>query len=126
MTVLVLDAGAFIAHDRGDKLVRETLEAVLRRGGRVVSPSPVVAQVWRNGSRQAQLARLLRSVDVLAPDLEDAKSAGLLCAKSNTSAVVDALVALCTSDGAVVLTSDVEDLKHLVKTLDRAVVVRHV
>jgi hypothetical protein len=126
MTLLVLDAGAFIAHDRGDNLVRETLEAVLRRGGRVVSPSPVIAQVWRDGSRQARLASLLRSVDVLAPDLDEAKSAGLLCAKSNTSDVVDALVALCTADGAVVLTSDVEDINHLVKSLDRAVLVRHV
>ena len=126
MTLLVLDAGAFIAHDRGDNLVRETLEAALRRGGRVISPSPVIAQVWRDGSRQARLASLLRSVDVLAPGLEEAKLAGLLCAKSGTADVVDALVALCTVDGAVVLTSDVRDLEHLMKTLDRAVIVRHV
>jgi predicted nucleic acid-binding protein len=126
MTLLVLDAGAFIAHDRGDARIREILDAVLRRGGKVVSPSPVIAQVWRNGSRQARLARLLRSVDVLSPGLDEAKSAGLLCAKSETSDVVDALVALCALDGSVVLTSDVEDLEHLAKTLNREVLVQHV
>ncbi len=126
MTLLVLDAGAFIAHDRGDDRVREFLDAILRRGGRVVSPSPVIAQVWRDGSRQARLARLLRSVDVLSPGLDHAKSAGLLCAKSATSDVVDALVALCALDGSVILTSDVEDLEHLTKILNREVLVQHV
>ena len=126
MTLLVLDAGAYIAHDRGDKVVREILEAVLRSGGRVVSPSPVIAQVWRDGPRQARLATLIRSVDVVAPDVDDAKLAGLLCAESQTSDVVDALVALCAVDGAVVLTSDVGDIQHLVDSLDRAVLVKHV
>jgi hypothetical protein len=74
MTLLVLDAGAFIAHDRGDDRVREILDAILRRGGRAVSPS----------------------------------------------------VALCALDGSLILTSDVADLEHLTKTLNREVLVQHV
>lgn len=121
MNLLVLDAGAFIAFERGDISVRRMLEAALRIGAPVVTTAPVISQVWRNGSRQAELSRFLRAVRVDSPDAREAKLAGELCGQAGTNDVVDALVALQALNGSVLLTSDVEDLRHLMAVLGRKV-----
>jgi hypothetical protein len=56
---LVLDSGALVAFERGDRQVAALVEAVRRRKDRVITSSGCVAQGWRDGSRQAHLARLL-------------------------------------------------------------------
>jgi len=62
---LILDAGAFVAVERGDR----DIVALVKRE-RLAERSPVthggvVAQVWRGGAgRQAEVARLLAGVDV--------------------------------------------------------------
>lgn len=92
-------------------------------GLRVICPSPVVSQVWRDGSRQDLLATLVQSIDVVAPTLATAKTAGVLCGKSSTSDVVDALVMVMMTDGDTVLTSDPNDLRHLAKTSQRKIII---
>ena len=47
MSAVVLDAGAFIAWERGAVAVRAHLEAARRLGLPVVTTSSVVTQVWR-------------------------------------------------------------------------------
>jgi hypothetical protein len=97
---LVLDAGALMAIDRSDR----------RAGADRVTVAPVVGQVWRDGARQAQLARALPMMGVLDVDRASAQAAGEVPRESGGSDVVDALVALATRPGDQVLTSDPGDL----------------
>jgi predicted nucleic acid-binding protein len=113
MSRLVLDAGAFVAFDKGDARVRARLAAARRLGLEIATTSPVVAQVWRDGRRQSLLARLLAATRVDAPDERAARRAGELLARSKSRDVVDALLAGLAVDGDLVLTSDPHDLRSL-------------
>lgn len=113
MSRLVLDAGAFIAFERGDARVRALLVAARVRGMDVISTSPVVAQVWRDGRRQTRLASLVAATNVREPDVAAAKRAGELLRRVRADDVVDALVAGLARDGDTVLTSDARDLRAL-------------
>ena len=121
---VVLDAGALIAFERNDRKVRTLVELAMAHGGVVHAPGGVVAQVWRDGSRQVRLARLLGSgfVRVQALDREEAQGTGVLCGKSGARDVVDASVALLARrHDAAVVTSDPEDLARIDPTLDLVV-----
>jgi hypothetical protein len=81
----------------------------------------VVAQAWRDGSRQTRLARLLGSAlcEVLVLDDHQARAAGQICGVAATTDVVDASVAVAARDhGARVLTSAPDDLRRLDHRLD--------
>jgi len=114
MTRLVLDAGAFVAFERGDSRVRAHLAAARQLGIEVTTSSPIVGQVWRDGRRQVMVARLIAATNVEAPTGRDARRAGELLARSNTRDVVDALLAGTARDGDTVLTSDPDDIELLV------------
>ena len=58
---VVLDAGALIAFERNDRKVRTLIELAVTHGRTLHVPAGVVAQVWRDGARQARLSRLLGS-----------------------------------------------------------------
>ncbi len=89
---LVLDAGALIAVERNDRRVAALIKLGRRAGAELVSTSPVLAQAWRNGARQAQLARALPMIDVRPVAVDEARSAGELLASTNTSRRVARLV----------------------------------
>jgi hypothetical protein len=111
---LLLDAGAFLAVERGDRDI-----AALVKRERLAQRSPlshggVVAQIWRGGSgRQAEVARLLAGVDVRALDEELGKKAGVLLGRSRAEDVVDAALVCLAVDGDDILTSDPGDLRTL-------------
>ena len=113
---LVLDSGALIAIDRDDRRVAALIELGRRNGAELVTSAPVVAQAWRDGARQARLARWLPMVDTRPVDTAVARSAGELLAASDTSDVVDALLARLANPGDQVLTSDPDDLRTLLRT----------
>jgi len=113
MSRVVLDAGALIAFEKGDPHVRARLAAARRLGMDVITTSPVVAQVWRDGRRQVLLALLVEATNVRAPDVPAAKRAGVLLKLARRQDVVDALVAGLARDGDTVLTSDARDLRAL-------------
>ena len=114
---LVLDTGGLIAFDRGDREVASLLEAARRRRELVVTSSACVAQSWRGeGSRQALLARLLGGVIEVGLDRRMSRATGNLCGATKTADVIDSHVALLVRDGDVVLTSDVDDLRRLLRT----------
>lgn len=118
MTVLVLDAGALIAIDRNDRGASAMLRVVLDDGDEVQVPAGVVAQTWRDGARQANLARILQRCEEVPLDSEVARAAGLLCGRAGTRDVIDASVAVTAaaaalSDSVAVLTSDRDDLAAL-------------
>ena len=67
MSALILDAGALVAVDRGDRAMMARLRVAQQHGAPLRSNAMVIAQVWRDRQgRQAVLARLLRAVDVRA------------------------------------------------------------
>ena len=115
-----LDAGALIALDRGQSRVVHLLDRVIAVGGAVEIPTPVIAQVWRDGSRQARLARLLGASDVVLVglDAEMARAVGVLCGSVGVADVVDGHVALhARRRDLAVLTSDPDDIARLDPTL---------
>jgi predicted nucleic acid-binding protein len=111
---VVLDAGALIALERGDALVRGYV-LLCERGHVTLSTSAaVVAQVWRGGARQARLARFLSSDLVTEEPLVPAASRriGMLAAATAAVDVVDGHVAMIALErDAIVLTSDRADLE---------------
>ncbi|MFV0318583.1 MAG: hypothetical protein ACK5O2_16675, partial [Microthrixaceae bacterium] len=89
---MILDAGFLISVERREEPARAFLAATLRSGTTLHTTAPVVAQVWRGGSRQFHLSSLLKTVP--AHPLDDGPAVGRLLAESQTSDVVDAHLAL--------------------------------
>jgi hypothetical protein len=109
----VLDAGALVAIDRRDRRVGAMLHLLNAQGLPLHTSAGAVAQVWRDGRRQALLSRVLAGVRVVGISPDDGRAVGELLAKSCTSDVVDAHVALLVDEGDRLLTSDVSDLERL-------------
>jgi hypothetical protein len=110
----VYDAGALIAFDSNDRRMWLIHETALSEGREIVIPAIVVGQAWRDGSKQAQLSRLLRTCQIEPTGLETAKAAGVLCGQARCSDVVDATVMVTAlTHHAVIFTSDHEDMTKL-------------
>jgi hypothetical protein len=112
----VLDAGALIAHERNNPKVGALLKVAARQRIEMVLPSVVLAQVWRDGSRQAVLSRMLRTPGLVQGLLhhEDAKRVGELLRESGTTDVAHAhVVVLAGRLRASVITSDPDDISKL-------------
>ena len=91
--MLVLDAGAFVAVERGDRDVVALVKRERLAGRSPVTSGGVVAQVWRGGrGRQAPLARLLAGVEVAPVDDCLGRRAGMLLARTGLSDAIDATV----------------------------------
>lgn len=112
----VLDAGALVAVDKRDRVVGAMLRVLQRDGVPVLTSAGAVAQVWRDGRRQANLARVLPGIDVAAVDDLSAKRAGELLQANESDDLVDAHVALLAQPKDQVLTSDEADIKALLRT----------
>ncbi len=125
MSALVLDAGALLAVDRGDRAMIARLQVAQRAGLELRSNAMVVAQVWRDRrGRQVSLARLLLAVDVRAVSPGDGRDAGMLLADAGTADAIDATVVLLATPGDRILTSDPGDLARLAEAArNRAVIV---
>jgi hypothetical protein len=125
VSALILDAGTLLSVDRDDRAMIARLRVAHRNGLELRSNAMVVAQVWRDRrGRQANLARVLRAVDVRAVSHSDGREAGVLLAESGTTDPIGATVALLAAPGDRILTSDPEDLARLVAAArNRAVIV---
>ena len=112
----VLDAGALVAVDKRDRVVGAMLRVLQQDGVPVLTSAGVVAQVWRDGRRQANLARVLPGVDMAALDDTSSKKVGELLRENRSDDLVDAHVALLVHPEDQVLTSDEPDIKALLRT----------
>lgn len=113
---MILDTGFLISLDRGHRAAQEFLTAARRHETPLRTTHPVVAQVWRNGARQARLAMFLGAIAV--HPLDDGRAVGLILARAGTADVVDAhLVSVAIGLSEPVLTADVDDLATLVAWL---------
>ncbi len=115
MTV-VLDAGALIAIDRRDRTVGAMLRVLQRDAVPLVTSGAVLAQAWRDPRRQANLARLLTGVHIVALDEAGGKRVGELLRTNKTTDLADAHLSLLVHNQDRILTSDVDDLRTLLKT----------
>lgn len=122
MKTLVLDAGALLGIERGDRTVLARIRVAQQRGFGLVTHALVVAQVWRDErGRQAVLARLLGAVDVRAIDPELGRRAGVLLGQAGLADPVDAALVLLARPGDDILTSDVGDISRLARAAGRRV-----
>ncbi|MGH9268345.1 MAG: PIN domain-containing protein [Acidimicrobiales bacterium] len=112
----VLDAGALIAIDKRDRRVGAMLRVLQHGGVPIYTSAAVVAQVWRDGRRQANLARVLSGVDVAPLDDHGGRRVGELLRASKSNDLVDAHVALLVQPEARVLTSDGADIQALLRS----------
>jgi hypothetical protein len=113
---LVLDAGALIALDRGDKRMIALLRRALAQGRAFRVPAGVVGQAWRDGRVQVTLARFLRSaeVEIIPLDEQLARSCGELCGATNSPDIIDAsVVIIARKRRDSIVTSDPNDLQRL-------------
>lgn len=121
---LVLDVGALIQVDRGNRDVLSVLKTALDSGEAVHVPTGVIGQAWRNPDRQALLSRTLKRCKEVDLDGAIARAGGQLCGRAATSDVIDASVALAVAharrsdEEVTLLTSDSHDLGILLSVLD--------
>jgi hypothetical protein len=112
--MLVLDAGAFVAVERGNRDVLALVKRERQSGRAPITNGGVVGQVWRGGSgRQVAVARLLSGVEVAPVDDLLGRRAGVLLALAGRSDAIDAAVVCLARDGDDILTSDPDDLRDL-------------
>jgi hypothetical protein len=111
----VLDAGALVAVDRRDRAIGVQLRVLQQLGTPLRASSAVVGQVWRDGRKQASLARVLAGVGIEPLSKDDGKRIGGLLAQAGTSDVVDAHVALMAALADLILTSDPGDIRKLLQ-----------
>lgn len=110
MSHVVLDAGALIALDRRERQMWRRWEQMLNERRQVATHAGIIAQVWRDPARQAMLARVLRTLRVQVLDEPLARAAGVLLARTSTSDVHDAVLALMCRPGDTLVTGDYDDL----------------
>lgn len=113
------DSGALIAIDsRRNTAQLERHQERLAGGDHIIVPALVAAQVVRDPRRQARLMLTLRGCEIVPFEEDDVSPVGKLLARSGTSDVVDGFVALTAAEAiATVVTSDPDDIAHLLGTL---------
>ena len=120
---IVLDTGALIAIDRGDRDVLSRLQTAFDNGNEVLAPAGAVGQSWRHPNRQVLLSRTLKRCDEVPLDGSIARSSGQLCGQTGTSDVIDASFAISVADSShhdsevILLTSDLRDMRTLLSAL---------
>ncbi len=124
MTASVLDAGALIGIERGDRDILLDLARERAHDRDLRTTSMVLAQVWRGGfGSQARLAQYVARMDVVGIDEELGRRAGVLLGKAGMNDAIDASLVLAAEDGDRILTSDRDDIRRLVDASGRRVAV---
>ena len=112
MTAFVLDAGALIAVDRGDRTLLSRLRAATLEGAVLRTNALAIAQAWRSDDgRHARLSQLLRGSVVVPIGEDEGRAIGRLLGRAGTADVVDASVVLLCRHDDVLVTSYVDDLR---------------
>ena len=119
MSGLTYDTGALLAAEANRRDVWALHARALQRGQRPLVPAPVLSQAWRGGP-QAALSRFLLGCRIDDVDERRARAAGVACARSATSDVVDAYVVVGALErGDLVVSSDPDDLERIARALGR-------
>ena len=110
---VIVDATPFILDgERVNSRLWALIKRSSERGAELHTTHPVLAQVWRNPGRQANLARALQNFEIHA--LDEAIAVGRKLADSDTSDVVDAHLAVVAQQlGTFILTGGPDDMATL-------------
>lgn len=123
---LVLDAGALIAYERGDRTVRAFLERAARSGVNVRTTTGALAQVWRDGARQARASLLLQGLMEVELTRERARRIGTLLSRAQHRDVIDGSIVEAAADGDEILTSAPDDVTALAECSGKNLIVTEV
>lgn len=111
---MIFDAGVFIAVESPSqrRTVLEIVDQLQVDGIELATNEAALAQAWREPARQGHMTRLVRAMDV--HPFGDSRIIGQRCARTGTSDVVDASLAVLADQlGAKVLTTDAADFRRL-------------
>jgi predicted nucleic acid-binding protein len=114
MAGVTYDTGALIAAERNNRKMWQIHAALVNEEVVPVVPAPVLAQAWRGGSKQAILARFLRTCQVEPMTEKLSRDIGVLAGKSGHDDIVDVAVvegAIRRGDG--VVTSDAGHIRRI-------------
>ena len=113
MPAIVYDTGALLAAERRNPDFLALHDDATAARIRPIVPVVVLARAWRGGP-QHQASRVLKGCDILPGNAATGRAAGVACAASGTSDVVDAIVvATAVRHQAAVVTSDPGDLTRI-------------
>ena len=118
MSGVVYDAAVLVAADRNERRTWAEHRVRLELGVIPLVPAPVVAQASRS-PQQAQLRRFLTGCEVVPLSEAEAHEAGRLLGMTKTTDVVDAVVTIAVRQKAIILTSDPDDIRRLVRASGR-------
>jgi hypothetical protein len=119
MSAVVYDSAVLVAADRNERHTWAKHKARLESGVVPMVPAPVVAQVSRS-AQQVQLRRFLSGCVVAPLDEAQAHEAGHLLGATKTNDVVDAVVVTtAVRQVAMIITSDIDDIKRLIRASGR-------
>ena len=110
---MIIDAGPFIVDGENlNSRLWALIKRATERGDELHTTHPVLAQVWRQPARQANLARGVCYFDVHS--LDESVTIGCRLAETGTSDVVDAHLAVVAEGlGTFILTGDPDDMSRL-------------
>ena len=92
MNGVTYDTGALVAADRNDRRMWALHAGFLAEEVSPTVPAPVLAEAWRGGSRQANLARFLALCSLEPLSERHAKAVGVLAGKADHDDIVDVTV----------------------------------
>jgi len=117
------DTGALIAGDRNDRRMWALHVGFIAEEVAPMVPSPVVAEAWRGGSRQASLARMLAGCQIEEMTADQARRVGELAGRADHEDIVDVAVvegAARREDG-VILTSNESHIRKIIKATGKRI-----
>ncbi len=113
MATIVYDTGALVAAERRNPDFLALHDELTAARIRPIVPVVVLARAWRGGP-QHQISRVLKACDIVPADERTGRAAGIACAASATTDVVDAIVvATAIRHQAPIVTSDRGDLSRI-------------
>lgn len=116
---MVLDSGALIAIEAGDRELLALLKKARLDGRPPRTHGGVIAQVWRGGrDAQVPLAMAMQALEVLDLSGDLGKQAGVLLGRTGLDDAVDSALVCIAFDGDTLYTSDPGDLAHLASARD--------
>ena len=109
----MLDTGALVALERGRQGMRKVHRVALESGTSVVAITPVLAEWWRQGVREKERLKILRTLVLEPPDAYVARLAGAAVGRVGAGVVEALVMAAASRRGDLVYTSDVHDFERL-------------
>jgi hypothetical protein len=92
MNGVTYDTGALVAADHNDRRMWALHAGFLAAEVSPTVPSPVLAEAWRGGPRQASLARFLALCSIEPMSEQQAKAVGVLASKARHDDIIDVTV----------------------------------